>query len=70
MLLSLVMDTVVGVLADYLNRLDGPLMRTTDLFLALPLLPLLLVIIRLFRDSLRTAFGPETGIFPLIVLVK
>ena len=69
MLLSLVMDTVVGVLADYLNRLDGPLMRTTDLFLALPLLPLLLVIIKLFRDSLRTAFGPETGIFPLIVLV-
>ena len=69
MLLSLVMDTVVGVLADYLNRLDGPLMRTTDLFLALPLLPLLLVIIRLLRDSLRTAFGPETGIFLLIVLV-
>ena len=68
MLLSLVMDTVVGVLADYLNRLDGPLMRTTDLFLALPLI--FLVIIMLFRDSLRTAFGPETGIFPLIVLVK
>ena len=69
MLLSLVLGTVVGVLAGYFNRLDGLLMRTTDLFLALPLLPLLLVIIMLFRDTLRTAFGPETGIFLLIVLV-
>jgi len=33
----------------------------------LPLLPLLLVIILLFRDALRAAFGPETGIFILIV---
>ena len=69
MLLSLVVGTVVGVLAGYYHRLDGPLMRTTDLFLALPLLPLLLVIIMLFRDTLRTAFGPETGIFLLIVFV-
>jgi len=44
-------------------------MRLTDLFLALPLLPLLLVIIMLFRDTLRSAFGPETGIFILIVFV-
>lgn len=44
-------------------------MRTTDLFLALPILPLLLVIIMLFRDPLRQAFGPETGIFLLIVFV-
>ena len=32
-------DTIVGVLPGYFNRLDGPLMRLTDLFLALPLLP-------------------------------
>ena len=69
MLLSLVVGTVVGVLAGYHHRLDGPLMRTTDLFLALPLLPLLLVVIMLFRDTLRVAFGPETGIFLLIVFV-
>ena len=69
MLLSLVLGTLVGVVAGFFNRLDGPLMRLTDLFLALPLLPLLLVIILLFRDSLRTAFGPETGIFLLIVFV-
>jgi peptide/nickel transport system permease protein len=69
MLLALVVGTLVGVLSGYSRKLDGPLMRLTDLFLALPLLPLLLVIIMLFRDTLRTAFGPETGIFILIVFV-
>ena len=33
--------------------LDGPLMRLTDLFLSLPLLPLLLVVIMLFREPLK-----------------
>lgn len=69
MLLSLFVGTAIGVLAGFFKRLDGPLMRLTDLFLALPLLPLLLVIIMLFRDTLRAAFGPETGIFILIVFV-
>lgn len=69
MLLSLVVGTLVGVLAGFFKRLDGLLMRLTDLFLALPLLPLLLVITMLFRDTLRTMFGPETGIFLLIVFV-
>ena len=69
MLLALVLGTGVGVLAGYFKRLDGLLMRSTDLFLALPLLPLLLVIIMLFRDTLRAALGPETGIFLLIVFV-
>ena len=32
-------------------------------------MPLLLVVIMLFRDTLRDAFGPETGIFLLIVFV-
>ncbi|MEO1549610.1 MAG: ABC transporter permease, partial [Pseudomonadota bacterium] len=69
MLLSLLLGAFVGVLAGYFKWLDGPLMRLTDLFLALPLLPLLLVIIMLFRDALRANFGPETGIFILIVFV-
>ena len=69
MALSLFLGAIIGVLAGYSRRLDGPLMRLTDLFLALPLLPLLLVIIMLFRDTLRTAFGPEAGIFLLIVFV-
>ncbi len=69
MLLSLLVGAAIGVLAGFFKKLDGPLMRLTDLFLALPLLPLLLVIIMLFRDTLRSAFGPETGIFILIVFV-
>ncbi len=69
MALSLFLGTAIGVVAGYSKKLDGPLMRFTDLFLALPLLPLLLVIIMLFRDRLRTVFGPEEGIFILIVVV-
>ena len=67
MLLALGLGTFVGVLAGYFKKTDGPLMRFTDLFLALPLLPLLLVMIMLFRDVLRALIGPETGIFLLIV---
>ncbi|MAS45645.1 MAG: peptide ABC transporter [Rhodobacteraceae bacterium] len=69
MLLSVLLGTAIGVTAGFSRRLDGPMMRLTDLFLALPLLPLLLVIIMLFRDTLRQAFGPESGIFILIVFV-
>ena len=65
--LSLVLGTFVGVLAGFFRFLDGPLMRLTDLFLALPILPLLLVMMLLFREPLNGAFGPETGIFILIV---
>ena len=68
MALSIFFGALVGVLAGYFRALDGPLMRLTDLFLALPLLPLLLVMIMLFRDALRNAFGPETGIFILVVV--
>jgi len=69
MLVAILVGTVIGGIAGYFRRLDNPLMRLTDMFLALPLLPLLLVIILLFRDTLRTAFGPEMGIFLLIVFV-
>ena len=67
MTLSLTAGTVVGVVAGFFRRLDSPLMRLTDLFLALPVLPLLMVSTMLFRDPLRAALGPETGIFILVV---
>ncbi len=67
MLISLIIGTLIGVTAGFFKRLDGPLMRFTDLVLSLPLLPLLLVMMLLFRDTLRAAFGPEVGIFLLIV---
>lgn len=67
MVLSLALGTLIGIAAGFFNRLDGPLMRLTDLFLALPLLPLLLVMVMLFREPLSRSFGPETGIFLLMV---
>ncbi len=67
MLLALSLGSLVGVMAGFFKRLDGPLMRLTDLFLALPLLPLLLVMMMLFREPLNATFGPEQGIFILIV---
>jgi len=67
MAISVTLGTLVGVLAGYFRRLDNPLMRLTDLFLALPLLPLLLVMVMLFRDALARALGPETGTFLMIV---
>jgi len=69
MLIAISFGTVIGLLAGYFPKLDSPLMRLTDMFLALPQLPLLLVTIMLFRDTLREAFGPEIGIFLLIVFV-
>ncbi len=67
MFVGLAIGTLIGVVAGYFRRLDGPLMRLTDLFLALPLLPLLLVMVLLFREVLSKNFGEATGIFILIV---
>ncbi|MEO0829514.1 MAG: ABC transporter permease [Pseudomonadota bacterium] len=69
MVLALVIGAAIGVMAGYFKRLDGPLMRLTDLFLALPLLPLLLVMMLLFREPLRATMGTEAGTFLLIVVV-
>jgi peptide/nickel transport system permease protein len=66
-ILAITLGTAIGALAGYFGKLDNPLMRLTDLFLSLPVLPLLLVSIFLFRDALRTALGPEVGVFLMIV---
>ncbi len=44
-------------------------MWLTDLFLSLPQLPLLLLVIYLFRDKLKAVFGLEMGIFIMVVVV-
>lgn len=67
MALSLFLGTLIGVVAGFFKRMDGPLMSMTDLFLSLPLLPLLLLMVTLFREPLGQALGTETGIFLLIV---
>lgn len=67
MMIAIFLGTFVGVLAGYFKRLDGILMRLTDMFLALPLIPLLLVMVMLFRDKISRVLGPEMGAFLLIV---
>jgi peptide/nickel transport system permease protein len=67
MVIAIFLGTLIGVMAGYFKRLDGPLMRLTDMFLALPLIPLLLVMVMLFRDRIAGVIGPELGAFVLIV---
>jgi peptide/nickel transport system permease protein len=70
MLIAIVIGVLVGALAGYVGgSTDHTLMRITDLFLSLPGLPLLLLIVYLFRDVLRKYLGPEAGVFILIVAV-
>jgi len=70
MLMSVTLGTLVGAVAGFFGRApDMILMRITDVFISLPQLPLLLLIIYLFRDRLARVFGPQIGIFWLIVVV-
>jgi peptide/nickel transport system permease protein len=70
MLVGVVIGTIVGAIAGISRSLvDTGLMGLTNLFLSLPQLPLLLLIIYLFRDSLKKVVGPEAGAFILIVAV-
>ena len=70
MLVAISLGTLIGAIAGFYGGvIDGLLMRLTDLFLALPQLPLLLLIIYLFREPIKAIAGPELGIFMLVVLV-
>ena len=70
MLVAVFVGVFVGALSGMASgRVDAALMWLTDLFLSLPALPLLLLVIYLFRDSLKSLIGPEGGVFVLIVVV-
>jgi len=70
MLMALTVGVTVGAVAGMARGwVDAALMWLTDLFLSLPQLPLLLLLIFLFREPLKAAFGLEVGIFILIVVV-
>jgi peptide/nickel transport system permease protein len=67
---SVTIGTLVGAISGFFGKwADSLLMRITDLFLALPQLPLLLLISYLYSDKLKKAFGVENGILILIVAV-
>jgi peptide/nickel transport system permease protein len=70
MLIAVGVGTLVGAIAGMSRgAVDAALMWLTDLFLSLPQLPMLLLVIYLFRDALKSMFGLEVGIFILIVAV-
>ncbi len=70
MLIAVVIGVSIGATAGHFSgAVDHALMRVTDLFLSLPQLPLLLLIVYLFRESLKKALGPELGVFTIIVVV-
>lgn len=70
MAVAIVVGVVVGAVAGMAGgKVDAALMWLTDLFLSLPQLPLLLLIIYLFRDTLTGLVGLELGVFILVVAV-
>ncbi len=70
MAVAIFVGIVIGAIAGISRgSVDAALMWLTDLFLSLPQLPLLLLLIYLFRDPLKSLAGPEVGIFILIVIV-
>jgi len=70
MLVAVTVGTAIGAAAGMARgSVDAALMWLTDLFLSLPPLPLLLLVIYLFREPLTQLVGPELGTFILIVAV-
>jgi peptide/nickel transport system permease protein len=70
MAVAIVVGTVIGAVAGMSRGWVGTaLMWLTDFFLSLPLFPLLLLVIYLFREPLKAVLGLEGGVFVLIVVV-
>ena len=70
MLVAVIVGTAIGAIAGMARgSVDAALMWLTDLFLSLPPLPLLLLVIYLFREPLKQLVGPELGTFVLVVAV-
>jgi peptide/nickel transport system permease protein len=70
MLVAVFVGVFIGAVAGTARgSIDMALMWVCDLFLSLPQLPLLLLIIYLFQNSLRKLVGMEFGTFILIVAV-
>jgi ABC-type dipeptide/oligopeptide/nickel transport system permease subunit len=71
--MTTVIGVTVGAVAGYRGgRLDDLLMRTTDLFLALPTLVLLIVLSRLpeHQEWAATVFGPGGSVRSVVVLLS
>jgi peptide/nickel transport system permease protein len=70
MSVAIFVGVMIGAIAGISRGwVDAGLMWLSDLFLSLPQVPLLLLLIYLFRDPLKNLAGPEVGVFILIVVV-
>jgi peptide/nickel transport system permease protein len=68
MMVAAIVGVLVGAVAGMSRgSVDAGLMWLTDLFLSLPQLPLLLLIIYLFRDALSKGLGTQGGVFVMVV---
>src|SRR5207302_8511594 len=65
-IVGIIIGSVAGISRGWV---DAGLMWLTDLFLSLPALPVLLLLIYLFRHPLKQLVGPQLGVFFLIVAV-
>ena len=62
MLMAIIVGVLIGAIAGIARgSIDAALMWLTDLFLSLPQLPLLLLIIYLFRDRLKACSAPRSA---------
>src|SRR6185312_11313029 len=69
MSVSVIVGTIIGAVAGISRgAVDSALVWLIDLFLSLPQLPVLLLLIYLFRDSLKSLVGPQISMFVLIVV--
>lgn len=69
MSVAIFLGTFIGAIAGFYGGIvDSLLMGLTDIFLSLPQLPLLLLVVYLFRERVKAIAGPEMGIFLLVVL--
>ncbi|HBY47624.1 MAG TPA: ABC transporter permease [Thermomicrobiales bacterium] len=70
MLVAILFGTFIGAMSGFFGGFtDSALMRFTDMFISLPTLPLLLLAMYLFRDSLIHKFGQTLGPFLLLVFL-
>jgi peptide/nickel transport system permease protein len=70
MVIAIFLGSVIGAVSGYLGGyVDEGLSFLTNLFLSLPQLPLLLLTVYLFRDSVTKVLGIEFGMFVIVVVM-
>jgi len=70
MVIAILLGSVIWAVSGYLGGyVDEGLSFLTNLFLSLPQLPLLLLTVYLFRDSVTKVLGIEFGMFVIVVVM-